>query len=265
MSLYEDLQNQNKQIEALKAQLQQLEYDKKQTQELIESYEKQDGSDKINKLTIINLIEDLQVKIDNYHFKNNLAIQVNFDINKLSLIYKHGDEHLIISESDSTTLTQLEKWINFQSNIIKLYKILEETKGNLQWVNSKYNEQGQSSNITFNVISNDAHRNNIEYKLIFNYPNHTEFNIEAKQLISYEHSEIYLGVNDKKLKAKIISSEVDSVNFNPKYDDTTDTFNVYLKIDEYAVKSSTLKDVIEKTSNEIFNYKDFNIIYHIDW
>lgn len=265
MSLYENLQNQNKQIEALKAQLQQLENDKKQTQELIEFYEKQDGSDKINKLTVVNLIEDLQVKIDNYHFKNKLSIQVDFDLNKVSLIYDYDDKQLTLSESDSTTLYQLEKWINFQSDVIEIYKILEEIIGNLRLVNSKYHDQDPCSKITFNLDNNDSFRDYIKYTLTFNYLNNKTFNLEAKQLIQYEGSEIYLGVNDKNLKAKIISSEVDSVIFNPKYDDPTDTFNVYLKIDEYAVKSSTLKDVIEKTSNEIFNYKDFNIIYRIDW
>lgn len=40
MSLYEDLQNQNKQIEVLETQLQRLQEDKKQTQQLIKLFEK---------------------------------------------------------------------------------------------------------------------------------------------------------------------------------------------------------------------------------
>lgn len=265
MSLYEDLQKQNKQIEVLKTQLQQLENDKKQNQELIEFYEKQDGSDKINKLTIVNLIEDLQVKIDNYHFKNKLTIQVDFDINKLSLIYEYEDEHLTLSTSDSTTLTQLEKWITFQSNIIEIYKILEDIRGNLQYLSSTYIEQEPFSNLTFSLLTNNTYRNNIKYTLTFNYPKFNTFNVEAKQLIRYEDSEIYLKLNDKKLKAYIINSEMDSVNFNPKYDDPINTFNIYLKLDEYEVNSSTLKDIIKKTSKEIFDYKDFTPVFHRYW
>lgn len=265
MSLYEDLQSQNKQIEVLKTQLQQLENDKKQTQELIEFYENQDGSNKINKLTIVDLIEDLQVKIDNFHFKNNLGIQADFDINKLNLVYNYGDEHLTLSTSGSTTLNQLAKWINFQSNVIEIYKILEEIKGSLLWVNSKYNEQDPFSYITFNVISNNAYKNNIKYTLNFNYDDYKTFNLEAKQLLKHESSEIYLGLNDRKMKAHIISSEVDSMRFDPNHDDPTETFNIYLKIDEYEVNSSTLKNVIEKTSKEIFDYKDFTPVYHKYW
>ena len=40
MSLYEDLQNQNKQFEFLETQLQRLQEDKKQTQQLIKLFEK---------------------------------------------------------------------------------------------------------------------------------------------------------------------------------------------------------------------------------
>ena len=262
MSLYEDLQNQNKQIEILETQLQRLQEDKKQTQQLIKLFEKKDGSDKINKLTIINLIEDLQVKIDNYHFKNELAIQVDFDINKLSLIYKYENENLILSTSDSTTLTQLEKWITFQSNIIEFYKLLEDIKGDLRWVNSKYSEQHPFYSIAFNIISSDIYKSNIKYTLTFNYPDYKKCNLEARQLIQYEGSEIYLGLNDKNLKARIVSTEVDSVDFNPKYDDPTDTFNVYLHIDKYVIDSSSLKDAIEATSKEFFDYNDVTTINH---
>ena len=262
MSLYEDLQNQNKQIEVLETQIQRLQEDKKQTQQLIKLFEKKDGSNKINKLTIINLIEDLQVKIDNYHFKNNLAVQVDFDINKLSLIYEYEKEHLTLSTSDSTTLTQLEKWITFQSNIIEFYKLLEDIKGDLRWVNSKYSEQHPFSSITFNIINNNIYKNNIKFTLTFNYPDYKKCNLEARQLIQYKGSEIYLGLNNKNLKARIISTEVDSVDFNPKYDDPTDTFNVYLHMDKYVIDSSTLKDAIEETSNKFFDYNDVTTVNH---
>lgn len=262
MSLYEDLQNQNKQIEVLKTQLQRLEDDKKKTQQLIEFHEKQDGSDKINKLKIVNLIEDLQVKIDNYHFKKKLAIQVNFDVNKLSLIYNYKDKQLPLSTSDSTTLAQLEKWINFQSNMIDIYKILEDIKGDLRWVNSKYNEQRPYSNITFSLNSADTSRNSIKYTLKFTYPKVDTFNVEAKQYIQYGKNETYLSLNDKNLKAHIISSEVDSVDFDPRYDDPDDTFNIYLEINEHAIKPPLLKDIIEKTSKEIWDYEGFKTIYH---
>lgn len=262
MSLYEDLHTKDKQIKILEKQLQQLREDKKQTQQLIALCEKKDGSDKINKLTIINLIKELQVKIDNYHFKNKLAIQVDFDINKMSLIYNYKNEPITLSSSDSTTLAQLEKWITFQSNIIEFYKLLEDIKGDLRWVNSKYNEQLPFSNITFNIINEEIDKSNIKYTLTFNYPDYKKCNLEARQLIRYEGFEIYLGLNDKNLKARIVSTEVDSIDFNPKYDDPTDTFNVYLHIDKYVIDSSTLKDAIEETSKEFFDYNDFTTINH---
>ena len=115
-NLYEIVEKKNKEIEALKQEITKLEESKAYFENRIQEEENNNSSNELTKEIIANKVQDLQNKIDNFHFKGELKIENDFTINKLSLVYSYEDFlHEEISTSGATMLYELDKWLKFQS------------------------------------------------------------------------------------------------------------------------------------------------------
>jgi hypothetical protein len=123
-NLYEIVEKKNKEIEALKKEITKLEESKAYFENRIREEEESNSANNLNKEFIISKVQDLQNKIDNFHFKHKLKIESDYTINKLTLIYYCEDFSPVeISTSGSTMLHELEKWIEFKTELFQFINI----------------------------------------------------------------------------------------------------------------------------------------------
>lgn len=265
-NLYEIVEKKNKEIEALKQEIIKLEESKAYFENRIQEEEKRNSSNELTKEIIANKVQDLQNKIDNFHFKHELKIESDFTINKLSLIYCYEDvPPQVISTSGASMLYELDKWINFQSRIIPIYKFLEDIGENLVYVKarSQYSDDYKSSIITFKYhYENEEHGyNEILYLLNFNKSNYATFDLIAYKKILNRAVKGYLSLDNKGLRATIITPEAES-DFDDRDFEPNEEFNIYLEAIRKNIDESILKNTIDETIEQILNYTDFEECYY---
>lgn len=260
-SWYEILEQRNKEIEALKSQIEELEQNKASIEQRIKEEETKNKSNQkgLTKESIINMIQNLQNKIDNFHFKGELKIESDFTINKLSLVYSYEDFlHEEISTSGATMLYELDKWLKFQSRLIPIYKFLEDENESLIYarVKSKYNNNYKNSILTFLYNPDDNYYKKISYSLEFNKNDYKTFNLSAWRKIIADAVKCNLSLDNKGLEAHIITPEAEE-EFDSRDFDPSENFNIYLITTRKNIDETILKDAIEETSKQILNYTNF--------
>ena len=260
-SWYEILEQRNKEIEALKSQIEELEQNKASIEQRIKEEETKNINNQksLTKEVIVNMIQDLQNKIDNFHFKGELKIENDFTINKLSLVYSYEDFlHEEISTSGATMLYELDKWLKFQSRLISIYKFLEDENESLIYagVKSKYNNNYKNSILTFLYNHDDNYYKKISYSLEFNKNDYKTFNLSAWRKIIADAVKCNLSLDNKGLEAHIVTSEAEE-EFDSRDFDPSETFNIYLITARKNIDETTLKIAIDETAKQILNYTDF--------
>lgn len=263
-NLYEIVEQKNKEIETLKKEIEKLEESKAYFENRIREEEESNSANNLNKEFIIRKVQDLQNKIDNFHFKHKLKIESDFTINKLTLTYYCEDFAPIeISTSGATMLHELEKWINFQSEIIPIYKFLEDIDENLIYVRaySQYNDNHKDSILTFKYNYENQGYVEIKYLLSFNKLDYSTFDLIAYKKILSNAVKGYLSLNNKGLRATIITPEAER-EFDERDFDPDEDFNVYLEAIRKNIDVTMLKNTIDETTEQILNYTDFKECYY---
>lgn len=263
-NLYEIVEKKNKEIEALKQEIEKLEESKAYFENRIQEEENRNSSNELTKEIIASKIQDLQNKIDNFHFKHKLKIESDYTINKLTLFYYCEDSlPKEISTSGASMLHELEKWINFQSEIIPIYKFLEDMDENLIYVRaySQYNDNHKDSILTFKYNYENQGYVEIKYLLSFNKLDYSTFDLIAYKKILSNAVKGYLSLDNKGLRATIITPEAER-EFNERDFDPDEDFNVYLEAIRKNIDVTMLKNTIDETTEQILNYTDFKECYY---
>ena len=258
-NLYEIVEKKNKEIEALKQEIEKLEESKAYFENRIQEEENRNSSNELTKGIIANKVQDLQNKIDNYHFKHEFKIESDFTINKLSLVYCYENvPPQEISTSGASMLYELEKWIKFQSRLIPIYKLLEKISDNLVYarIKSQYSNNYKDSTVSFCYSYEDSGFVNVRYILDFNKYDYSTFKLTAFRKVLKETVKAELTLDDKGLKAHIVTPEAEK-EFDDRDFDPSETFNIYLTSSREKIDETMLKDVIEETAKQILNYTDF--------
>lgn len=262
-NLYEIIEQRNKEIEALKREIEKLEENKAYFENRIREEERNSSND-LTKEIIASKVQDLQNKIDNFHFKNKLKIENDTAINKLSLVYYcAGCQSKEISTSGASMLHELEKWINFQSEIIPIYKFLEDMGDNLIYVRaySLYNDNHKGSILTFKYNYENKGLEEILYLLSFNKLDYSTFDLIAYKKILSNAVKGYLSLDNKGLRACVITPEAEREFDNRDFDPDED-FNIYLEAIRKNIDVTMLKNIIEETTEQILSYTDFKECYY---
>ena len=241
---YEILEQKNKEIEALKREIEKLEESKAYFENRIREEEESNSANNLNKEFITSKVQDLQNKIDNFHFKHKFKIESDFTINKLTLIYYCEDFPPVeISTSGATMLHELEKWIEFQNRIIPIYKFLEGLDENLIYtgVKSQYNNNYKDSIVSFKCSYDNHDYEEVLYLLKFNTLDYSTFDLMAYKKILSNAVKCNLALDNNGLDAHIVTPEAEK-NFDDRDFDPNEEFNIYLvarryRIDDYKNKN----------------------------
>lgn len=263
-NLYEIVAQRNKEIEALKREIEKLEENKTYFESRIREEEERNSSNELTRDIIANKVQDLQNKIDNFHFKHKLKIESDSTINKLTLVYYYADcRTKEISTSGPLMLYELEKWINFQNGIIPIYKFLEDMGENLIYVRaySQYNDNYKDSIVTFKYNYENQGFEEIQYLLSFNKLDYSTFDLVAYKKILSNAVKGYLSLDNKGLRACVITPEAER-KFDDRDFDPDEDFNIYLEAIRKNIDVTTLKNTIDETTEQILNYTDFKECYY---
>lgn len=258
-SWYEILEQKNKEIEALKREIEKLEESKAYFENRIQEEEESNSANNLNKEFIISKVQDLQNKIDNFHFKHKLKIESDYTINKLTLIYYCEDFSPVeISTSGATMLHELEKWIEFQNRIIPIYKFLEDLDENLIYtrVKSQYNNNYKDSIVSFKCNYDNHDYEEVLYLLKFNTLDYSTFDLMAYKKILSNAVKCNLSLDNNGLEAHIVTPEAEE-SFDDRDFDPNEEFNIYLVARRYSIDEASLNDLIKETAEQILNYTDF--------
>ena len=258
-SWYEILEKRNKEIEALKKEITKLEESKAYFENRIREEEESNSANNLNKEFIISKVQDLQNKIDNFHFKHKLKIESDYTINKLTLIYYCEDFSPVeISTSGATMLHELEKWIEFQNRIIPIYKFLEDLGENLIYsrVKSQYNNNYKDSIVSFKCNYDNHDYEEVLYLLKFNTLDYSTFDLMAYKKILSNAVKCSLSLDNNGLDAHIVTPEAEE-SFDDRDFEPNEEFNVYLVARRYSIDETSLNDLIKETAEQILNYTDF--------
>lgn len=265
-SWYEILEKRNKEIEALKSQIEELEQNKVSIEQRIKEEETKNSnsSNELTKEIIASKVQSLQNKIDNFHFKHKFKIETDYTINKLTLFYYCEDfPPQEISTSGASMLHELEKWINFQNEIIPIYKFLEDMDENLIYVRaySQHNDNYKDSTVTFKYNYENQGFEEIQYLLSFNKLDYSTFDLVAYKKILSNAVKGYLSLDSKGLRACVITPEAERM-FDDRDFDPDEDFNIYLEVIRKNIDVTTLKNTIDETTEQILNYTDFKECYY---
>jgi len=225
-NLYEIVEKKNKEIEALKKEITKLEESKAYFENRIREEEESNSANNLNKEFIISKVQDLQNKIDNFHFKHKLKIESDYTINKLTLTYYCEDFSPVeISTSGATMLHELEKdsIVSFKCN-------------KCNYDNHDYKE--------------------VLYLLKFNTLDYSTFDLMAYKKILSNAVKCNLSLDNNGLDAHIVTPEAEE-SFDDRDFEPDEEFNIYLVARRYSIDEASLNDLIKETSEQILNYTDF--------